>query len=221
MNRTGDPCANVDAARDMSSRIPGATFVEFPGASHAMALDDMETVLSTIAEFITGERPVKAFDRILSTVLFLDVVSSTEHIAEKGDSAWRNVLNSYYSIVRKELARYRGVERNTAGDGFFATFDGPARAIHCALSIASLVKPLGIDVRAGVHTGECELMGDNVGGIAVHIGARVMSKAGPGSVMVSATVKDLVAGAGLTFQDAGTHELKGVPGDWSLHVATA
>jgi pimeloyl-ACP methyl ester carboxylesterase len=221
MNRTGDPVAIVHAARDMASRIPGARFVEFPGASHTLGLDDMENVISVIAEFITGERPVQAYDRILSTVLFLDVVSSTEHIAEKGDGAWRNVLNSYYAVVRKELARYRGIERNTAGDGFFATFDGPARAIHCALSIASLVKPLGIEVRAGVHTGECELMGDNVGGIAVHIGARVMGKAEPGTVMVSSTVKDLVAGAGLSFQNAGTHELKGVPNEWTLYVASS
>jgi class 3 adenylate cyclase len=136
-----------------------------------------------------------------------------------GDTAWRNVLNSYYAVVRKELARYRGKETNTTGDGFLATFDGPARAIRCALAIAQTVKQLRIDVRASVHTGECELMGDNVGGIAVHAGARIMAKAEPGSVVVSNTVKDLVAGSGISFQDLGLHELKGVHGEWRLFAA--
>jgi class 3 adenylate cyclase len=219
MNRTGDPCANVEAARDMAARIPGAKFVEYPGNSHSMMLDDMETILSDIQEFVTGERPVDTSDRILATVLFLDIASSTERATELGDAAWRNLLNSYYSIVRKELARFRGKETNTAGDGFLATFDGPARAVRCALAISVGVKQLGIDVRAGVHTGECELMGDNVGGIAVNIGARVMSKAVPGSVFVSGTVKDLVAGSGIDFKDMGIHALKGVPGEWKLFAA--
>ena len=216
MNRTGDPCANVEAARDMASRIPGAKFNEYPGNSHSMMLDDMETVLSDIQEFITGERPIDSSDRILATVLFLDIASSTERAAELGDTPWRNLLNSYYAIVRKELARFRGKETNTTGDGFLATFDGPARAVRCALSIALAVRQLGIEVRAGVHTGECELMGDNVGGIAVHTGARIMAKAEPGGVVVSRTVKDLVAGSGIDFQDAGLHELKGIPGEWRL-----
>ena len=221
MNRTGDPCANVEAARDMAARIPGARFVEYPGNSHSMMLDDMETILSDIQEFVTGERPVDASDRILATVLFLDIASSTERATELGDAAWRNLMNSYYSIVRKELARFRGKETNTAGDGFLATFDGPARAVRCGLAISIGVKQLGIDVRAGVHTGECELMGDNVGGIAVNIGARVMSKAEPGSVFVSGTVKDLVAGSGIEFRDEGIHALKGVPGEWKLFAAQA
>src|SRR5438094_8764583 len=140
----------------------------------------METVLSDIQEFITGERPIDSFDRILATVLFLDIASSTERAAELGDTPWRNLLNSYYTIVRKELARFRGKETNTTGDSFLATFDGPARAVRCALAIALAVRQLGIEVRAGVHTGECELMGDNVGGIAVHNGARIMAKAKPG-----------------------------------------
>jgi class 3 adenylate cyclase len=219
MNRTGDPCANVEAARDMASRIPGAKFKEYPGNSHSMMLDDMETVLSDIQEFITGERPIDSSDRILATVLFLDIASSTERAAELGDTPWRNLLNSYYAIVRKELARFRGKETNTTGDGFLATFDGPARAVHCALSIVLAVRQLGIEVRAGVHTGECELMGDNVGGIAVHTGARIMAKAKPGGVVVSRTVKDLVAGSGIDFQDAGLHELKGIPGEWRLFSA--
>ena len=220
MNRTGDPCARIDAARDMASRIPGSKFIEYPGNSHAIMLDDMEIILSDIHEFITGERPIDSFDRVLATVLFLDIASSTERAAALGDSAWRNLLNSYYSIVRKELARYRGKETNTTGDGFLATFDGPARAVRCALSIVLAVRQLGIEVRAGVHTGECELMGDNIGGIAVHAGARIMAKAEPGSVMVSGTVKDLVAGSGINFQDLGVQELKGVPGDWRLFSAS-
>ena len=219
MNRTGDLCARIDAARDMASRIPGAKFIEYPGNSHSAMLDDMDIVLSDIHEFITGERPVDTFDRVLATVLFLDIASSTERAAAMGDTAWRNVLNSYYAVVRKELARYRGKETNTTGDGFLATFDGPARAIRCALAIAQTVKQLGIEVRASVHTGECELMGDNVGGIAVHIGARIMAQAEPGSVVVSSTVKDLVAGSGIQFEDCGVYQLKGVPGEWRLFAA--
>jgi class 3 adenylate cyclase len=219
MNRTGDPCSNVEAARDMASRIPGAKFKEYPGKSHSMMLDDMETVLSDIQEFITGERPIDSSDRVLATVLFLDIVSSTERAAELRDTPWRNLLNSYYAIVRKELARFRGKELNTTGDSFLATFDGPARAVRCALAIALAVRQLGIDVRAGVHTGECELMGDNVGGIAVHTGARIMAKSEPGDVLVSGTVKDLVSGSGINFQDCGVHQLKGVPGDWRLFSA--
>ncbi len=219
MNRTGDPCAHVEAARDMASRIPGAKFIEYPGASHSIMLDDMETVLSDIQEFITGERPIDSVDRVLATVLFLDIASSTERAAALGDTAWGNVLNSYYAIVRKELARFRGKETNTTGDGFLATFDGPARAVRCALAIALAVRQLGIEVRAGVHTGECEFMGDNVGGIAVHTGARIMAKADPGGVLVSGTVKDLVSGSGINFQDHGVHQLKGLPGEWRLFSA--
>jgi class 3 adenylate cyclase len=219
MNRTGDPCSNVEAARDMALRIPGAKFKEYPGNSHSIMLDDMETVLSDIQEFITGERPIDSSDRVLATVLFLDIASSTERAAELGDTPWRNLLNSYYAIVRKELARFRGKEINTTGDAFLATFDGPARAVRCALAISIAVRQLGIEVRAGVHTGECELMGDNVGGIAVHTGARIMAKSEPGSVLVSGTVKDLVSGSGINFQDYGVHQLKGIPGEWRLFSA--
>jgi class 3 adenylate cyclase len=176
-------------------------------------------ILSDIQEFITGERPVDSFNRILATVLFLDIASSTERAAVLGDTAWRNILNSYYAIVRKELARFRGKETNTTGDSFLATFDGPARAIRCALAITLAVRQLGIEVRAGVHTGECELMGDNVGGIAIHTGARIMAHAEPGCVLVSGTVKDLVAGSGIDFKDQGVHQLKGVPGEWRLFAA--
>jgi class 3 adenylate cyclase len=203
----------------MASRIPDAKFKEYPGNSHSMMLDDMETVLSDIQEFITGERPIDSSDRILATVLFLDIASSTERAAALGDTAWRNLLNSYYATVRKELVRFRGKEINTTGDGFLATFDGPARAVRCALAIGLAVRQLGIEVRAGVHTGECELMGDNVGGIAVHTGARIMAKAEPGRVLVSGTVKDLVSGSGIDFQERGVHQLKGVPGEWRLFAA--
>jgi class 3 adenylate cyclase len=219
MNRTGDPCARVEAARDMASRIPGAKFHEYSGNSHSMMLDDMETILSDIHEFITGERPIETFDRVLATVLFLDIASSTERAAALGDNAWRNILNSYYTVVRKELARFHGKETNTTGDGFLATFDGPARAVRCALAITLAVRQLGLEVRAGVHTGECELMGDNIGGIAVHTGARIMAQARPGEVVVSRTVKDLVAGSGIDFEDLGLHELKGIPGQSRLFSA--
>jgi pimeloyl-ACP methyl ester carboxylesterase len=216
MNRTGDPCAILGAARDMAARIPGAVFKEYPGDSHTAMLDDMDVVLSDIQEFITGERPVESIDRVLATVMFVDVANSTERAVGLGDAAWRGVVSSYYAIVRKALARHRGKEANTAGDGMLATFDGPARAVRCALEIAQGVKQLGIDVRAGVHVGECELMGDNIGGVAVHIGARIMAQAEPSEVLVSGTVKDLVAGSGLSFIDRGTHALKGVPGEWRL-----
>ena len=219
MNRTGDPCSSVEAARDMASRVPGAKFIEYPGNSHSIMLDDQVTILGDIQEFVTGERTCASHDRILATVLFLDVASSTTIAAELGDASWRNLLNAYYAIVRKELARFRGKETNNAGDGFLATFDGPARAIRCALAISQAVKQLNIAVRAGIHTGECELMGDNVGGIAVHTGARVMAAAEPGAVQVTSTVKDLVAGSGIKFHSAGRHELKGIPGEWNLFVA--
>jgi len=219
MNRTGDPVALVDAARDMASRIPGAIFKEYPGDSHSAMLDDMDVILSDIHEFMTGERPPEAADRILATVMFIDIAGSTERAVQLGDAAWRGVLNSYYAVVRRALARHRGKEANTAGDGVLATFDGPARAVRCALEIAQGVKQLGIDIRAGVHTGECELMGDNIGGVAVHTGARIMALAEPGAVLASSTVKDLVSGSGLAFAEGGTHDLKGVPGEWRLFRA--
>lgn len=149
-------------------------------------------------------------------MLFTDIVASTERAAELGDRRWRELLESHHALVRRELARFRGREIDTAGDGFLATFDGPARAIRCACAISDVVKPLGIEIRAGLHTGECEVMGDRVGGIAMHIGARVASPAAPGEVLVSSTVKDLVAGSGLSFEDRGTHALKGIPGEWRL-----
>lgn len=216
MNRTGDPVANVDAARDMAAHIPGARFVEFPGDTHSMFNLEPEKVLAEIEEFVTGTRSVVEADRVLATVLFLDIVSSTERAVALGDAGWHTLLDRYYETVRKELVRYRGKEVDTAGDGFFATFDGPARAIRCACAIRDAVKTLGLEIRSGLHTGECELIGEKVGGIAVHIGARVMSKAGTSEVLVSSTIKDLVAGSGIQFEDRGLHALKGVPGEWRL-----
>jgi len=219
MNRTGDPVAHVEAARDLAAHIPGARFVEFPGATHSMMTIEPERVLAEIEEFVTGVRPIEVAERILATVLFVDIVDSTRRAAALGDAAWRNRLDAYYTLVRKELTRFRGREIDTAGDGFFATFDGPARGIRCALAIADSVPQLGFEVRAGLHVGECELMGEKVGGLAVHIGARVTALAGPGEVFVSSTVRDLVAGSGITFSDRGAQVLKGVPGDWHLYAA--
>jgi class 3 adenylate cyclase len=219
MNRVGDPCANVDAARDMASRVPGAVFREYPGNSHSMMLPDMDTILADIQEFVTGERPADGEDRILATVLFLDIVGSTDLAAKLGDAGWRNLLGQFFQVVRKELARYRGREIDTAGDGFLAAFDGPARAVRCGLAVAQVVRQLGFDIRAGVHTGECEVVGEKLGGIAVHTGARIMAQAGSGQVLVSRTVKDLVSGSGILFEEAGAFVLKGVPGEWVLYAA--
>lgn len=216
MNRTGDPVANVEAARDLAARISGARFVDFPGNTHSIYAIEPEKVLAVIEEFVTGTRAALSGDRVLATVLFVDVVGSTERAVQLGDAAWRNLLETFYVLVRKEVARFRGSEVDTAGDGFFATFDGPARAIGCACSIRDAVTGLGIQVRAGLHTGECERIGAKIGGVAVHIGARVMAQAAAGQVLVSSTVKDLVAGSGIQFAERGSHELKGVPGEWHL-----
>jgi class 3 adenylate cyclase len=190
--------------------------VELPGLDHFPWVGDVEAILDEVQEFVTGERQGPGGDRILATVLFTDIVGSTERAAELGDRRWREVLERHQSDVRRELGRYRGREIDTAGDGFLAAFDGPARAIQCAREIVKGVRPLGIDVRAGLHTGECETLGRKLGGIAVHIGARVSGQAGPGEVLVSSTVKDLVAGSGIQFEDRGAHTLKGVPGTWNL-----
>lgn len=218
MNRTGDPVANVEAARDLAAQIPGARFVEFPGATHSVYAIEPERVLAELEEFVTGARSAVVSDRVLATVLFIDIVNSTERVVELGDAEWRTLLDNYYALVRKALGRFRGNEIDTAGDGLFATFDGPARAIRCALEVSEQVQRLGIQIRAGVHTGECEVMGNKVGGIAVHIGARVTAHAQANEVWVSGTVKDLVAGSGILFEDRGIHSLKGIPGEWHLYV---
>jgi class 3 adenylate cyclase len=219
MNRAGDPVAICAAAQFMASLIPGAVFKQYPGDSHSAMLDDMDVILSDIQEFITGERPAESAERVLATVMFIDIVGSTDRAAQMGDAAWSDVLRAYYGVVRRMLAKYRGREANVAGDGFLATFDGPARAVRCALELTQAVRELGLEIRAGVHIGECEMIGDDVGGVAVHTGARIMAEATPGEVLASSTIKDLVAGSGLSFGERGVRALKGVPGEWRLFAA--
>jgi class 3 adenylate cyclase len=207
MNRTGDPLANIEAVRDLASRIPRAKFLEFPGNTHSMA-GIQDQAISQIQEFATGTRSFTTSDRVLATILFADIVGSTEAAAKLGDSEWRDVLKRYNDLVRNELANHRGKEIKTTGDGFLVTFDGPTRAIECAVAIRESVGKLGIKTRAGLHTGECELIEGDIGGIAVHMASRVAAQAGPGEILVSSTVKDLVAGSGLEFADHGTRLLK-------------
>ena len=217
IHRTGDEMEPVEQSRYMAGRIPGARLVELPGRNHGWAEPNQDEVLDVVAQFLTELRREEAeFDRVLATVLFTDIVGSTEHAAKVGNARWKELVEHHHERIRGQLARYRGVEIDTAGDGFFASFDGPARAIRCALSATRAVSNLGIEIRAGIHTGECEVIDNKVGGIAVNIGARVASLAGPGEVVVSQTVKDLVAGSGLQFEDRGEHELKGVPDRWRL-----
>jgi len=219
LQRTDDREVHVDEGRWIASRIPGARFVELAGPDHLPWVGDQDLVLDEIEEFLTGVRPAPEADRVLATVLFTDIVGSTENAARLGDRQWRHVLEQHLRDVRRELDRWRGREVDTSGDGFFATFDGPARAIRCGLAVAAAAREHGLEVRAGVHTGECELLGDKVAGIAVHTGARVAALADGGEVLVSQTVKDLVAGSGLEFDERGEHEFKGVPGTWRVYSA--
>jgi pimeloyl-ACP methyl ester carboxylesterase len=221
MHRAGDKVVDVRGARLMAERIPGARYVEYPGDDHIPWSGDVETALGDIEEFITGARHGAEPDRVLATVMFTDIVGSTERAAEIGDRKWRDLLQSFYGVAQRNLERHRGRVIDTAGDGLFATFDGPARAVRCAHAINAEVPSLGLAVRTGVHTGEVEVLGEKVGGIAVHIGARVAGQAAPGEVIVSSTVKDLVAGSGIRFEDRGVCPLKGVPGEWRLYLAAA
>ena len=219
IHRTGDRLTPVAQGRYLAERIPGARLAELAGDDH-MPISNCDQIIDQVEEFLTGSCHEVEVDRVLATVLFSDIVGSTEKAAALGDRKWRDLLGGYYAIARRELTRFRGREIDTAGDGFFAAFDGPARAVRCAEAIGASVRSLGIEVRAGLHTGECEVIGEKVGGIAVHIGARVASLAGPGEVLVSSTVKDLVAGSGLAFEERGTQSLKGVPGEWRLFAVT-
>jgi pimeloyl-ACP methyl ester carboxylesterase len=216
--RTGDADVQVDEGRWMASQIPDARFVELPGSDHLMWAGDAEAILDEIEEFLTGVRRGPTPDRVLTTVLFTDIAGSTERAAAMGDRDWAGLLERHHTAIRRELDRFQGREVDTAGDGFLARFDGPARAVRCALGAGDAVRDLGLEIRAGVHTGEVELVGDNIRGVAVHIGARIAGLAAPGQVLVSRTVKDLVAGSGLVFEDHGEHELKGVPDPWHLYA---
>jgi class 3 adenylate cyclase len=206
----------VKHARYLAQQIPDARYVELPGLDHFCFTGDADAVLDQVEEFLTGELRAGEPDRVLATVLFVDIVGSTERAAELGDARWHTVLDSFYDVARHQLERFRGREIDSAGDGFFAAFDGPARAVRCARAIVARAAALGLDVRAGVHAGECELRGDDLAGIAVHTGARVAAMAGAREVLVTSTVRDLVAGSGLTFVDRGRHPLRGVPGEWTL-----
>jgi class 3 adenylate cyclase len=217
LHRTGDRDSRCDEGRYIAERISGARFVELEGDDHAPFVDP-DQIVDEVEQFLTGVRRGPESDRVLATVLFTDVVGSTERATELGDRAWRDLLERHHAVVRKELERFRGREVDTAGDGFLATFDGPARAIRCARAIRNGLRDVGLDVRAGLHTGECELLGDKVAGVAVHTGARVAAKAPAGEVLVSSTVKDLVAGSGIEFEERGTHVLKGIPGEWRLYA---
>jgi pimeloyl-ACP methyl ester carboxylesterase len=220
LHRTGDRWVRVEKGRHLARHIPGARYVEFPGDDHLPFFGDSGSVVSEVQEFLTGVREGPEYDRVLATILFVDIVASTERAATLGDRRWRDVLASFHDMARREFQRFRGRELDTAGDGIFASFDGPARGIRCAVAIERGVRPLGLEVRCGVHTGECEIIGEKLSGIAVHAGARIASHASPRQVLVSQTVKDLVAGSGLQFAHAGTHTLKGVPGEWPLYSVT-
>jgi len=221
LHRTGDAVVLVEQARYMAGRIPGAKLVELSGVDHVYWMGDQEDVLGEIEEFLTGIRHAPDSDRVLATVLFTDIVRSTELAARMGDRSWRDLLDHHNLLVRRQLERFRGREIDTAGDGFFASFDGPARAIQCACAIRDAGRALGLQIRAGIHTGECELLGGKLTGLSVHLGARIASRSESGEVMVSRTVKDLVAGSGLVFDDRGEHELKGIPGTWRLFSVVA
>jgi len=216
LHRIGDRISRLEGGRFTAARIPGARYIELPGDDHLPWVGDQDAILDEVQEFLTGVRHGPEPDRLLATVLFTDIVGSTQRAVELGDRRWRELLDGYYALARRELGRFRGREVKTTGDGFLATFDGPARAIRCACAVANAARQIGIEIRAGLHTGECEVMGEDIGGIAVHLGARVAALASAGEVLVSSTVKDLVAGSGIAFNDRGAHSLKGVPEQWRL-----
>jgi class 3 adenylate cyclase/pimeloyl-ACP methyl ester carboxylesterase len=221
LHHTDDPFTPPAMGRAVADRVPGGKYVELPGRNVFHFVEPWRQSFQEIAEFLTGHQAEVPDDRVLATVLFTDIVDSTRRAAEMGDRDWHALLDAHDAVVRSQLSRFRGREVNTSGDGFLAMFDGPQRAIRCAMAIRDAVQALGIEVRAGLHTGECEVRGDDIGGIAVHIGARVSALAGPNDVLVSSTLRDLVIGSGLEFEDRGAHELKGVPGEWRLFAVAA
>lgn len=225
LHYTGDPWVDVGQGRYIADRIPGSTYVELPGTCHIPSMAEVDTVADTLERFLLEAWSADGWiepeaDRVLATILFTDIVDSTAHLSRLGDAQWQTIVERHHALVRRQLSRHRGRELDTAGDGFFASFDGPARGIRCATAISQDVAELGIKLRAGLHTGECQLVDGKLGGIAVHLGARVAAQAGPGEVLVSSTVKDLVSGSGIEFAERGTHELKGVAGEWRLFSVT-
>ena len=220
MHREHDTFIKVEHSRYMASKIPGARYVELEGEDNMFSLGDSEAVIGEIEEFLTGTRHEREPDRMLATVLFTDICDSTSRAAEMGDRGWRFLLERHDALFRQALGRHRGREVKRTGDGFLATFDGPARAIRCAASVAEAMGTLGLQIRAGLHTGELEVMDGDLGGLAVHIASRVMGAAGPNEVLVSGTVKDLVVGSGIEFEDRGERELRGVPGEWRLFAVS-
>ncbi len=218
LHSANDRALPVQASRYMAERIPGARYVEMQGVDHLPYLDNGDVIVRAIGEFLTGMPHHDTDNRVLATILFTDIVGATESAARLGDARWRDLLARHHDAVRRELQRYRGREIDTAGDGFFAAFDGPARAVRCACAIRDALRPLGLELRAGLHTGECEVIDGKPGGIAVHVGARIAARAAAGEVLVSRMVKDLVSGSGLAFEDRGEQELRGVPGPWPLYA---
>jgi pimeloyl-ACP methyl ester carboxylesterase len=220
LHRSGDRDSRPDEGRYIAERIADARFVELAGEAH-LPFIDADQILDEVERFLTGREPVREPDRVLATVLFTDIVGSTAKAAELGDARWRELLRQHHVLIRRQLERFQGDELDTTGDGFFARFDGPARAVRCACAMSTAVRDLGLEIRAGLHTGECEIMDGTFGGIAVHIGARVAAEARGGEVLVSSTVRDLVAGSGIEFRDRGVAALKGVPGEWRLFAVEA
>jgi class 3 adenylate cyclase len=220
LHRAQDPIVPAAAGRDIAARIPGAQFCELRGSDHVTWSQNVDELIDAIEDFLTGSHHSLETNRILTTVMFTDVVDSTSRAAQLGDDRWREILTRYYALVERNIKHFRGRQVNRTGDGVFASFDGPARAIRCSLAIGDAAEPLGLKLRSGIHTGECETIGDDLSGIAVHIGARICALAGPRQVLVSNTVKELVTGSGFNFCDGGLHSLKGVPGEWRLFAAS-
>ena len=217
LHRVGDQPVRVGHGRFIAQHIPEAKYVELPGEDHMPMMGNVEPLLEEVREFLTGERAAPEIDRVLTTILFCDIVDSTTRAAQMGDGAWKGLLERFYALASDKLKHHRGRLLDSAGDGLFAAFDGPARAVRCGAALAEAVQVLGVQLRVGVHTGECEVLGDKYSGIAVHLGARVAGAAEPGQVLVTSTVKDLVVGSGLRFEDLGARTLKGVPEPWALY----
>ena len=216
----GDRDVDVRDGRYLADHIPNAKYVELPSGDHLWWVSHHDEIVGEVQEFLTGTRPSVDADRFLATALFTDIVGGTARAAHVGDRAWRDIIERHHAVVREELVRHRGVEQDTAGDGFYATFDGPARAVRCALAVRERLRSIGLEIRAGAHTGECQRVAGKVGGIATIIGARIREIAAPGEVLASATVRDLTAGSGLRFDDRGMHQLKGIPGEWHVFAAS-